>query len=532
MTGTHSDITERKRIEARLRESEHNYRSFFETIDDMIFIGDLTGGIIWANAAAIGKLGYSSEELCSMDILDLHRPADRETAQQILEEMLRRERQYCPLPLLSKDGRPVPSESRVWMGTWNHEPAICGVCKDLSAQQAALDMFEKVFEANPTPMALSCFPDRSFKAVNRAFCDLTGYQKCEVIGKTSTDFNLFANESEQQQVTNQLEREGRIQGMALAVRTKAGELRDGLFFGEIVESQGERFFLTAMVDITTQKQVESELRETQERLEQRVLTRTAELQNVNDALLTENTARRHTEATLEEHRQRLRHLASQLTLAEEQERHELAVQLHDTIGQELAMARLRLEHLRSGVVPEYARHLEVASGLLEDAVGHVHVLTHELGATVLYELGLPAALRSLGSHVSEQYDLAFSYHQTGEYRRLRKDLEVQLFRAARELVYNVLKHAQASQIDVSLEIDLGELAVTVADDGCGFNSEASEPEASSHRSGFGLFSIRERLVTLGGRLELASKAGQGTSASVIVPISHDADEAANQEPMP
>jgi signal transduction histidine kinase len=238
----------------------------------------------------------------------------------------------------------------------------------------------------------------------------------------------------------------------------------------------------------------------------------------NEELSAENSLRRKTEGLLEENRQRLRQLASQLTLSEESQRHDLAVQLHDTIGQELAMARMRLAHYRAAPSADREEHLGAAAELLDAAIGHVRNLTHELGASVLYELGLPAALRSLGDYNGKQHNLEFVYWQEGEYPQLDKELEVHLFRTARELVYNVIKHAHATRFLIGLDCAADEIAVCVEDNGCGIPPEANLPKRSAEGSGFGLFSIRERLADLGGRLDLAPTECHGTVATVTVPV--------------
>ena len=182
------------------------------------------------------------------------------------------------------------------------------------------------------------------------------------------------------------------------------------------------------------------------------------------------------------------------------------------------MARLRLEHARGTSTHERERHFDVASELLDAAIGQVHTLTHGLGAGVLYQLGLPAAFRSIGSQVSTQHDLQFTFHQVGDYRRSSKELEIHAFRTLRELVYNVVKHAHASQLDIHLTATTDTIEICVEDDGCGFLSEAGLKKNSDLGCGFGLFSIRERLAILGGRLELQSSPGQGTIALVTIPL--------------
>lgn len=499
-------------------DDQNNFRTFCETVDDLILVTDTAGRILYANSAVVTKLGYTTADLRGMHVLDFHPATDRPAAEVILAEMLRGERRYCPLPVQAKDGRWMPTETRVWRGLWDGHEALYSVLKDLSEQQAALQMFQAVFENNPTPMALSRLPERTLVIVNRAYTQITEYPKEEVQGRTSAELGLYADLRQAQAVARELEATGRILGVPITIRTKSGGQREGLFFGEVVRSQGERYFLTAMMDITSQVSSERRLREAHETLERRVLERTAELRTANALLLQEVASRRQAEHALAEHRERLRGLASQLSLTEERQRRQLAVELHDTIGQELAMARLRLQRIQDSATPDQLPHLEISLQLLDAAIGHVRDLTDNLGATVLYELGLPAALRSLGQHAAEQHALQFRYRQLGQYQRLDRDLEVQLLRASRELVCNVSKHAEASLLEITLDIADDRISVRVQDNGCGFTPQEWQKSGDCGTAGgFGLFSICEQLAVLQGHLEVESQSGAGTLATITVP---------------
>ena len=182
------------------------------------------------------------------------------------------------------------------------------------------------------------------------------------------------------------------------------------------------------------------------------------------------------------------------------------------------MAKMRLAHFQAAPSAEREKHLDTAAELLDAAIGHVHGLTHELGASVLYELGLPAALRSLGAYNGKQHDLEFNYCQEGEYGHLDRELEIHIFRTARELVYNVIKHAHATRFKIGLKCAADEISVCVEDNGCGFAPGAGLPKENALASGFGLFSIRERLAVLGGRLDMTSADRQGTAATITIPL--------------
>ena len=259
--GSWWDITEKKVAEDKLRESEQNFKRFFQTMDDLIFVGTVEGKIMFANKAVSEKLGYSQEELKEMHILDVHPRKRKGEAQRIFTEMFRGERNTCPLPLQKKNGGLLPVETKVWFGKWNDGQAIYGISKDLSKQQAALDKFTKLFDSNPALMAVSSLPDRRFIDVNQSFLNTLGYEKYEVLGSNSKELKIFAEPEKQSTISKELAETGKISEKELKVRTKDGRILTGLFSGEIIDNQDEKVFLTVMTDITKQKTAEEEARE-------------------------------------------------------------------------------------------------------------------------------------------------------------------------------------------------------------------------------------------------------------------------------
>lgn len=255
------DITEIKKAEDAAQDSEQNFRTFFETIDDLMIIGSPDGNIIFTNSAVSQKLGYSSEELKTTNILDLHPPQYKKEAEMILNEMFQGKRKFCPLPLQKKDGTFLPVETRVWFGKWDKKECIFGISKDLSKQQAALDKFHKLFDNNPALMAMSRIPNKCFVEVNDAFLKKLGYSKEEVLGKTSEDLNLFVEPEKQKEIAKKLAETGTIRDIELDVRKKDGTIITGLFSGDVIDNQVEKNFLTVMTDITPQKKAKKELHE-------------------------------------------------------------------------------------------------------------------------------------------------------------------------------------------------------------------------------------------------------------------------------
>jgi PAS domain S-box-containing protein len=252
------NVCERKRMEAQLRHSEYNFRSLFETMDDMVFIASKQGEILYVNPSATRKLGYSLQELSEMHILDVHPQDQRLEAERICSEMLSGARSFCPLPLAHKDGMLLPVETRTWFGLWSGIDCIFGISKDLSKEQEALQKFNKIFQNNPAPMAISSLPDRKFSDVNEAFVKTFGYAKEHVLGKTVAELQLFVEKAKPEEMNRQLEERGCIRNAELKARSASGDIVVGLFSEEIIASQGQQYSLMVMMDISAQKKAQEE----------------------------------------------------------------------------------------------------------------------------------------------------------------------------------------------------------------------------------------------------------------------------------
>ncbi|MBX7256864.1 MAG: PAS domain S-box protein [Candidatus Hydrogenedentes bacterium] len=263
--GAHVDITDRKRTELALLESEANFRAFFESITDFIVVATVEGRILFGNRSLCRALGYSEAELATMHLLDLHPREMRDQAEGVLAAMIPKRSGICTLPLQAKDGTRIAVETRAWPGTWNGQDCFFGLSKDLTPEIEAQERFERLFRSNPALLALSSLPDRRFFDVNDTFLQVLGYTRDEVIGKSVEELCLFELEELQKAAGDTLLARGRIDDVELRVRCKDGRMLDGLFSGDIVSIHGQQYFLTLMVDITERKQSEELRRQSEER---------------------------------------------------------------------------------------------------------------------------------------------------------------------------------------------------------------------------------------------------------------------------
>jgi signal transduction histidine kinase len=227
------------------------------------------------------------------------------------------------------------------------------------------------------------------------------------------------------------------------------------------------------------------------------------------------------EKSLAKYQEDLRTLASQLSLAEERERRRLALYLHDQIGHTLALTNIKIGEIME-VSPttskeEVQPRLQAVRSLLEEAIRDTQSLTFKISPPILYEFGLAAALEWLTEQFAAKHDIQAIFETDHKPLLIDKDLEILLFQAVNELLFNAFKHSQAQQVNVSLWSENGFIKVGVDDDGRGFATGSGSDRLET--GGFGLFSIRERLQPYHGRLEIKSKPGEGTLITMAVPLS-------------
>jgi signal transduction histidine kinase len=212
----------------------------------------------------------------------------------------------------------------------------------------------------------------------------------------------------------------------------------------------------------------------------------------------------------------LRSLASQLSITEERERREIATYLHDRIGQELALVKLRLENLR-GRAREDADNttIDEVCEITAEVIRKTRTLMFEISLPILHELGLTPAIEWLADSIRSQHGLSVEV-DAEPITAIEDDLKSLLFRSTHELLNNVVRHAHARTAVVRVRASDTSLRIEVEDDGRGYDQP--RVTAVGTTGGFGLFSIRERLAHLGGRLEVFSKVGRGTRAVIEAPL--------------
>ena len=209
---------------------------------------------------------------------------------------------------------------------------------------------------------------------------------------------------------------------------------------------------------------------------------------------------------------RLRSLASEIVIAEETLRQSLAAELHNGLGQDIALTKMRLSALRSVSDAALSDSLARIERLVENADHSLRSITFQLSPPSLHDLGLVPALQWLAEDIGTRYGLDVRIEDEHTPAVAEDRMRVILYRAARELLVNAATHAGATGAAVRLGAEDGMLRITVEDDGAGFDA------ANVGLEGYGLFGIREQLRHVGGSMHIDSAPGRGTTVMLTAPL--------------
>ncbi|MBN2591825.1 MAG: PAS domain S-box protein [Sedimentisphaerales bacterium] len=234
-------------------------------------------------------------------------------------------------------------------------------------------------------------------------------------------------------------------------------------------------------------------------------------------MLHDITERKKAEDEIRRNHQELRALSARLQLAEEQERRKIAQDLHDSIGQILAFSGRELKKLQKSVPEDAAKTIKEIAQQLDLAITQTRTLSFDLSPGILYDLGFEVAVEDLVDKISKERKIQCLFKDCEKPKPLTDEVKVLLYRSIRELLINAIKHSRATIVKVSLLRLKSNIHIMVEDDGKGFDVSIQN-DISTKRKGFGIFSIRERLNHIGGKLEIESAKGRGTKAVLIAPL--------------
>ncbi|HEX5940977.1 MAG TPA: PAS domain-containing protein [Anaerolineales bacterium] len=338
----------------------------------------------------------------------------------------------------------------------------------------ARDLFYALFDTNPIPTVLIRQEDEVFLHANVEFLNYFELEAEEVIGRSASEFSLDLGlrDKEQTELRAQLRQEGKIRNIEFEIQHPSGKPRIILASLQVLVIDETNALITTFIDITDRVRAE----------------------------------------------QQIRALASELTGTEQAERHRLSQVLHDDLQQRIFAVQMQLSFLKEAYERNDLQAFQVDFPQLEEwlieAIKVTRQLSVDLSPPILHGEGLLEAVIWLAAQMNEQYGLKVNIKANGSPAEIDERVRVLTFYAIRELLFNIVKHAETLEAAVRFEHQDSHLLVIVRDRGVGFDSATvmNNPQIAH-----GLLVIRDRLNLLGCKMELKSQPGVGTEAILEVP---------------
>lgn len=333
--------------------------------------------------------------------------------------------------------------------------------------------FSALFSINPIPTALTRLEDGALLQVNDEFLAYFGLQREEVIGHSAQELHLGLETQEHRNLIARAREQGGLRGHQGEILRPSGEKRNVMMSLQFVNIDNREAFISAFVDITDRLRAEEQVRA----------------------------------------------LVLELTVAEPAERQRLAKILHDDLQQRISAAQMQLSFLRDAYerndLKAFAADFPQLETWLAEAIQVTRQLNVDLSPPIQHGEDFVEAILWLAAQMQERYGLTVSIRADRQPLPLNENMRGQVFYAVRELLLNIVKHAGTLEATVDFERRDGRLHLTVRDQGKGFD------EARLTSSPFvihGLLSIRHRLNLLGCSLNVKSQPGQGTTATIGIPL--------------
>src|SRR5215208_1279930 len=498
------DVTERKKSEEKLRESEELYRNVVEQAAENIFLVDpFTGRILQANASFHHSLGYEDKELRRLTLYDIV-AQDRESIDRNIRRVMEEgrlsigERRYR-----RKDGSLIDVEVSAGAIAHGGDPALCVVAHDVTQRKEAEEALRRSLDALLALYETGQILNSSLER------EEIGSRLLEVVRRVpNLTAAVISTPDEKGELSiwrssglDGLWRQARLDPESLSARRDVLERREHrlIRLRHPEDPQGEKLVslylpllardrLVGIVCIFEAYGPEA----LAELLAETLYSLT------NQAASALENARLYAELAKRENQ--LQRLVGKLIKAQEEERRRVAYDVHDGLAQTAAAAHQHLQAFARHNPPDSEgsrEELDETLELVRDVVGEARRVIYDARPTVLDDYGLPAAVRlQVDTLRSEGLEVGFE-EALGD-GRLPPEVETTLFRVAQEAMANVRKHARASRVHVTLDRPGRAVRLQVTDDGQGFQPHAA-PRSNGHGERVGLSGMRERLSLLGGK---------------------------------
>jgi PAS domain S-box-containing protein len=559
------DITERKQVEEALVRQQEWLRVTLRSIGDAVIATDTQGRITLMNPAATALTGWNEVEAQGQSVGRVFEIIDertRQPAEDIVAHVLEGKGTRLlgnHIALRARDGREIPIEDSAApiLDADGQLLGLVWVFHDVTARRqarAALEISEERARqhAEELEQLMDIVPAAIWMAHDPHCHVITGNALANRFLEAEPGENVSAVSAPgQQYVTRRFFKNGHAlvpeELPMQEAAAKGGAVRDSevevlcpsgrrtTMLGNAVplwDAEGNvRGAIAAFVDITARKQMEehqrqlvAELAQITQTLEEQVREREQLLAEREWALTELDMLNRTLEEQVQTRTEQVLALGTALNLAEAHERERIAQVLHDDLQQLLYSQSMRLEIMRRLATASSApldgatvlAQLQASTELVDRAINVTRALVTELRPPALETDTIEEALIWLAQHMAQAHGLSVHLDVQDPCRMQNADMRSLLVQIARELLFNIVKHAGTDEARLALARQDGHVLVRVEDDGAGFDIEAVRARQRA-AGGVGLFSISQRLQMVGGRLEIESAPGAGTRLTVVAP---------------
>jgi PAS domain S-box-containing protein len=488
LTTSHQrDITERKRAEKSLQENEERFRNLYEQMPLGYQSLNAEGCLIEVNQSWLDLLGYTHQEVIGRWFGDFLAPHEVEAFKQRFRLFKANDAVHVDVEMVRRAGSSiiVHIDGRIGRDEYGQFKQTHCILHDITERiqvEMRLRESEEKYRSLASAEDSMYLVDREcrFRFMNDAHLSRFSLSLAEVIGRSYGEFHSEEDSREFTGIVKEVfETNTSFQVEHKSERDPKYYLRT---FSPVRDPQGNITSVTVISkDITRRKQTEQELLKYQ---------------------------------------QQLQSLAIRMSEMEELERKEIARTLHDLVGQNLTALSLNL-NIMFGLMPEDQKsflftRMEDSQKLLEETTQHIREVMADLRPSVLDDFGLLAALHWYGQRFSERTGIQTVFEGEDFLSCLSPIMETIIFRIVQEALTNVLKHASADRVELRLEKIENWLHLKISDNGIGFLFKGFHFEGE--KRGWGLATMRERAMAMGGDLAVFSEPGKGTQIILQLPV--------------
>jgi len=484
------DVTEKKKIENSLIESEKKFKQLFNNMGNGIAIFEPVDDgenfiLIDINKSCEKITNVKREKVKGRKVTEAF-PVIKEIGLfNVFKEVNSTSKPKQNPLALYKNGR-----SETWLENYVYKlPSgqIVAIFEDTSAVKKAIDAlkeseekFHKIFRTSPDSIILTRMEDGEIIDANDVTSEITGYRSGEFIGKKTTEINLWKSVEDRNNYVKKLVTERSVKGLEMEFIKKSGIIRTGLLSGAMIQINQKDYIIGILRDITDKSIFEKKLKDTNEEL---------------------------------------RNLSQYLNNVREEERKNIAREVHDDLGQKLTALNLDISWIKQSIpdsLDDLKQQFDPVLEMINQSIITVQRISTELRPGILDDLGLINAIQWQSNEISRRSNLIFNLNLYKEEVALHDEIKTALFRVYQEALTNIVRHSDAKNVFVNLGIDKRNIIFEIADDGKGI-SEANKSGSTS----FGIMGMRERIASIDGNIEITNQANSGTKIKIIAPFPED-----------